>query len=512
MTKNEADLNTKDRLTKTVIVLAVGEVLRGLIALISQVIIAKEFGTSNILDAFLISLTIPNLIGDFFIGGIIYLSFIPVFTDFKLKNDQKSSNRFIKTLFVLQFYLLAIVTILYWLLIPALIPILAPGFTVDIKNIAFNMFYMVSPLLLVFGLSLFGRAIYHSYKNFKIPIISSLAYPVFIILSVSILGRRMGAYSLAVGAVLGGVAQLIIISGYYFNKNIAGIKRFNFDHPDIIKVVKISFPLLISGIITQVNLIIIRMVATTIIEGGVAVLNYASQVISITFQPMVAIIGTAVFPSLSEESSKDNFVAIKQIFLRSFKIIMFLSIPMTIGIIILRQQIVELIFQRGSFDAVSTVLTGEALFYLSLGIFAMGGNVILGRLFYSLKLMTTVLKVGVVSISLSVATIFILKDTMGINALALAFSIKDISYFVMLVFILNKIFDVFKDRKLHISILKVIAATVVMGCVIWAVKPFVNVILNVIIGTVAFLCSALLLKAEELQEAKLLLKKYYSKG
>jgi hypothetical protein len=100
---------------------------------------------------------------------------------------------------------------------------------------------------------------------------------------------------------------------------------------------------------------------------------------------------------------------------------------------------------------------------------------------------------------------------MGVNALALAFSVKDISFFIIMGFILNNKFGFFKDRKLYISILKVFAATIVMICAIMLARASLPVLVTMTIGILVFIVAALLLKSEEVEEAKAILRNYFAK-
>lgn len=494
---------THQRISQAVVILTIAGILRIAVALVAQAVIAAKFGTSVSVDAYLISLTIPNILGDYFIGGIILLAFIPVFIEYKKKEGEVGAWQITNTLINGGAAILFLGTVFYCLFAPFLIHILAPGFSEETKHLAIGLMRFTSPLLFFFGLVVIFGGILQSYKHFITPSLAPLAFNLFIIVGAFLFSIRLGIYGLALGAILGGFSYLIIqVSTLIGGKRKFYNFRFFWNHPGVRKVCELALP--IFGVSLTYNLInvLIRFFASTLGEGSIASLNYAYQIVKFPIAIIAASVGIAIYPAFSQEAAKGDLKELIKIFSLSVRFILFITIPITVGLVLLRVPLVKLLFERGLFGKEATLLTAEALFYYSFGLFAMAGNIIVIRIFYSLQDMVTPLKVGVSGLIVNIFLSLILIKYLNLGGLVLAFSAYSIFIFILLLIFLKKKFSDINEKSIFITCLKTVSASSIMGFGIYFICKYVNFWLAVIAGPAIFLLVSITLRIKELEEIK----------
>ena len=223
-------------------------------------------------------------------------------------------------------------------------------------------------------------------------------------------------------------------------------------------------------------------------------------------------LATAVLPSLSRQAATEDIDGLRESFSYALKLVFFISIPAMIGLIILREPIVRLLFQRGSFDATTTRLTAEALFYYALGLWAFSGVRIVVATFYSLQDTTTPVKIAIVSLLLNILLSILLMKPMRHAGLALATSLSSGVNLVLLLAALRRRLGRICAYEVLLSIFKSVASATVMGSIIAVVWGWSAPICNqstwyllaliagsVIAGCVVYATSASLFKCGELR-------------
>ena len=482
------------------IILIVAGVARTILGIISQMLIAAKFGASAPVDAYLIGITIPNLFGDFLIGAVILYAFIPVFIEYKTTQGEEEAWKIAGTFVMIAITALLLLTIIYCLAAPFLISLLAPGFSEGTGRLAVILARVMSPTLVFFGLAIVFTSVLHSYQHFTTPAFSHLAFVLAIIVSILLLWRRLGIYSLALGALVGAflqsLCQLLALARIKVKHSFGLFLR----HPGVIKVGKLIVPVLATAFVYQVSSIVIRLLASTLAEGSIAALNFANQIIRFPQTIVGASIGIAIFPTLSQQAAKGDFAHLRETFSRGMRMIFFIIIPMAVGLVVLRTPIVQLLFERGLFGKEATQLTAGALFYFSLGLFALSANLVVTRTFYSLQDMITPLKVGTIGVAINILLSLVLIRYLALSGLALAFSIYTIVVFIFLLFGLQQKLKGIDGAHILGTFLKAAIASVAMGFVIWPIHQAVGIWGAIFIGAAVFFLVATILKMGELEE------------
>jgi putative peptidoglycan lipid II flippase len=314
--------------------------------------------------------------------------------------------------------------------------------------------------------------------------------------------KKIGIYSLVWGALVGACLQFMFqfFKMYKLNK----CRKFKFDlmHNQIIKVLVLSLPLLGVMVIYQINQVIMRVFASTLEEGSIAALNYAYQLINVPLSILAFSIGTAMFPDMSDKISQGNQDSARKLFSTSIRMTIFLMIPMSVGFGLISHPLIKLIFERGSFTAMSTLITSRCFFFYTLGLFAMAVNTICIRVFYALKDMVTPLKVGALGVIINIVLAFFLKRFLGVAGLALAFALYVIISSIILLVLLDVKVNMIKLKEMVIPITQILIVSLVMALSVLLAYRYSNLIISVITGIVVFIASSFIMKMEEIFRLK----------
>lgn len=267
--------------------------------------------------------------------------------------------------------------------------------------------------------------------------------------------------------------------------------------------------MLISVAINDINKIVDRSLASTLIPGSISSLNYASRLNLLILEVFVTSITTVIFPILSKEASKENYSGLKTTMKHSINVIIMIIIPATVGITVLAERIVVVAFQRGVFDTVATQMTTGALIFYSLGLIGTAIRLLLDKVYYSLQDTKTPMINGLISIGLNIVLNLILIRFMQHNGLALATSIAGIISIGYLIFGLNKRIGKIEYRNVLNCFVKSLIASLIMGIIVYTVNGFlisssgfINQVIQllglVVIGGLTYFVAISLMRVDEI--------------
>ncbi|MGD8628504.1 MAG: murein biosynthesis integral membrane protein MurJ, partial [bacterium] len=296
----------------------------------------------------------------------------------------------------------------------------------------------------------------------------------------------------SVGALAGGLMQIAIQIPLLRRTG----HRFRFDadfkDPAIKWVGKLMLPGMLAFTVTQVNILVDTLLATTLPEGSVTALRLGNR---IAIQPLgifgVAIT-TAALPALSAHAAQEDRTRLVEDFAFSLRLIMALLIPSAIGVMILATPIVRLLFERGEFTAArSTPMTSSAVFYYAMGLFAYGGTKAVVQAFYSMKDTVTPMKVAILTVALNITLDIILVRQMGLAGLALATALSAVAGFSMLCFLLRRRLGDIRSGEIWWAVAKVLMVSLVMGAVIYLISVRLDPVATNIFGKIAQVCASI---------------------
>lgn len=418
-------LNSESKtVTGAAIILAGATLASRLVGVIRDRVLTHYFGAGPVLDSYFAAFKIPDLIYNLLIVGALTAGFIPTFT--KLL-DEKENNKRAWYLANNLLNILAVSLIFFCSLgiifAPALNKIIAPGFSGYnlIRLTAFTRIMFLSPIFL--GISMIMGGVLQSLRRFTLYAIAPIFYNFGIIFGATALVRAFGENGLAWGVVLGAFLHCVI--QVYGVRNIGWKYKFTFNtkDADTNRVGKLMIPRTLGLAISQLNLVVVTMLASFLPAGSITIYNLANNLQAVPVGIFAIPFALAVFPLLSQANVENDASKFVGHFSSVVRQILFLIIPSAVLMMLLRAQIIRTIYGTGQFDWNATVQTSDALALFALGLVAQALIPVLSRAFFALSNTKTPFVIGVISELISIISALLLMKPLGAAGLALASSI-----------------------------------------------------------------------------------------
>lgn len=508
--------------TGAALVVGAASLISRFIGLARDKIFAHQFGAGNTLDAYFAAFRVPDLVYNMLVVGALSAGFIPVFKEL-LEEDTKEAWKVTNgVLNVLGISLVIICGILF-IFTPQLMQLIVPGYSGEKLDLTIKMtrVMFLSPILL--GLSSIASGVLQSFKSFIVYSFTPIVYNLGIIVGALFFVPYFGEAGLAWGVILGAFLHLIIQLPTLFHLGFNYQFILPWSNPHLKKIGKMMIPRTLGLAANQMNFLIMTILASTLAAGSLTIFNFAKN---IQYFP-VGIIGysfaLAAFPALSELIAKEESQDMTELLISTIRKVLFLIIPITILFIMLRVEIVEVVFGSGKFDQQSVAQTASALAFFSLSLFAQSLIPVLIRGFFALKDTWNPFVVATVGMVINLIAALMLKDSYGVSGLAMAFSISMTCQLILLWVILRNKLRSMKGGKIWGLITKIIPASVSMWLVMYITKPhleqfispdtailvfFYGLIVG-ILGLMIYILISYLLKIEELQQLQASAKKKY---
>ncbi|MBL4693938.1 murein biosynthesis integral membrane protein MurJ [Candidatus Gracilibacteria bacterium] len=486
------------------------------IGLFRDRIIATNFGTSSITDAYNASFLIPDMLFNLFIAGALSAAFLPVFSEY-LTKDKEEARKLANTMLTTATILITVLATIAFIFMPSIISSLFPETTNIAQSDIINMTRLMLGSAILFAISNTLGNILMSYKHFLAYALSPIFYNLGIILGVIFLQEEYGIYSAAIGVVVGASLHCIIriidtaSTGYRFRP------QLDIKHPGFKKILKLMLPKSISLIAWQVNLYIFAVIGMRMIEGSFSAFQFARNIQSFAVSIFGIAFATAVFPSLATAFAKKEKKAYTAHIQKTIQRILFFTIPAAVGIMILSPELVSLILEGQAFDEKSVELTSLLLFFFALSIPFESLVHILARAFYAAQNTFTPMLINLTAMAIIALTTIYATPIYGIKMFTIGFSIAFIIQVTLLLTFLKPNLQEFNTRALISSLAKTIVASGIMAIVVLVTKEFLSAnrlsyVIEICAGGASFFLIAFLLKSPEISSVSYILKRITKKS
>ena len=467
--------NPIDSIAAAAFIIAITSLTSRFLGILRDRILAGSFGAGETLDIYFAAFRIPDLIYNLLVLGALSAGFIPIFIS--LKKDNKKAAWYLANntlnILIISLVILAILGIIF---INPLINIIAPGFDslAKAETAKLTMIMFLSPIFL--GASALIGGILQSFRRFIAYSLAPIFYNLGIIIGALFFVDALGIVGLAWGVVLGALLHLLIQIPTAFSLGFRFKFIINFKDRATRKLARLMVPRTLSLAISQINLLVITILATRLETGSLTVFNFANN---LQFFP-IGIFGIsfaiAVFPLLSEKV--DNKEKYKEIFASTLRKILFFIVPATVLLITLRAQIIRVILGTGAFTWRDTIMTMNTLGFFALSLFAQASIPLLVRMFYARHDSKTPFYLGLISVIVNIILAILLGERMGVAGLALAFSISAIFQFFLLWLRLNIILGDLNLSNIISAVFVYTLAAIFCGIVVQtsklAIWPFID--------------------------------------
>ncbi len=385
--------------------------LSQLLALLRDRMLASSFGAGSLLDIYYSSFRIPDFIF-VTVASIVSISVLVPFINEKLSKSENDGKNFISNIFSSFSFLIILTSIIFYFLIPFLVPKVFPGMKNTTELINMSRILLLSPIIL--GFSNFFASLTQIGKRFLVYALSPLFYNIGIIIGIVYFYPYFGIYGLAYGVVFGAFMHLFIQIPFVIKSGLFRVFPEKIDFRSIKDVVLISIPRTITLGMTQLTIIILLGIASLMKEGTISIFNFAYNLQSVPLSIIGVSYSVAAFPTLSRfftDGRKEEFLSH---IISGARHILFWSIPITILFVVLRAQIVRTVYGAGEFDWTSTKLTAAVLAIFALSVVAQSLVLLFIRGFYAMgdtkKSLYAGLLTGTLSILFSVIFIKLFND------------------------------------------------------------------------------------------------------
>lgn len=461
-----------------------------LLGFIREMFIGAKFGAGIETDSYFIAMSAISLFTSI-ITSSINTTMIPVLGEIEHREGKDGKTLHTNNLLnIVSLTSLAIIT-LAWILTPLIVKVIAPGFdSFEQYNLVITLVRIGLPTIFFAGIQGLFRGYLQSEQNFIETALNSFPFNLTYIFYLLLLSSYFGIKGLMVTSSLAVLSQVIL--------QISGIRKTEFrykfllDFKDIYikKILYLIPPVLLSVGINDINKIIDKAMASTLIDGSVSALNYATRMDMLVRGVFISAIATVLYPMLSREANKGSYDGLKKVTIKGINIILLITIPATVGMILLANPIVKVAFQRGRFDSFATYMTSGALVFTVVGMTGASLRMLLNNVYYSIQDTKTPVINGFISVVINVIFNLILIKPMAHMGLALATSISSSVGSILLIYGLRKKIGSFGFMKSVKCGLKALAASIVMGIAVYFLNKFISIIMGS--GTLAELITLLI--------------------
>jgi putative peptidoglycan lipid II flippase len=452
--------------------------------LLREMVMARLFGAGLIQDAFNLGFRIPNLTRDLFAEGALSSAFVPTFTDYLSTRTAKEAEHLANLVATALIIVVGTVCAAGMIFAPLLVTMLAPGYAaVPGKfELAVTMTRIMFPFLLVVALAAQAMGILNASNRFGVPAMASTFFNIGSLgfgIGIGVwLGPRLHISrieGMAAGVVLGGALQLcwqlpsLYKLGYRFSA------AFDWAHPGLRRILRMMGPAILGNAAVLINVAVSTNLASAISDpvrghdGPVSWLGYAFRFMQLPLGLFGVAIGSATLPSISRSAAAGNMDEFRRTFSKSLGMVFLLTLPSSVGLVVLGRSIIGAIYQGGKFQVYDTHQTATALSCYAIGLVGYAGLKVLTPAFYALDDARTPMIVGVLSILINYFTAVMLIRGAGFGHASLALSTSAVAIFgfVVLFAILRARLGGVYGRELAVGFAKVAVASAAMGCAVF---------------------------------------------
>jgi putative peptidoglycan lipid II flippase len=494
-----------------------------ILGLIREIVIASLFGASRNLDAFLTAFRAPNMLRDLFAEGALSTAFVTTFSKKIANEGDRSAWGLANKMATLTTVFMSIVVLLGVFLAPYLVALLAPGFDAEKAALTVVLARVMYPFILLVSLAALVMGMLNAKHVFGVPALASSFFNIGSIVGGVLLawwldptfGPR-ALVGLALGTLIGGFMQLAVQIPSLFKIGYVFRPDFSWRDEGVKKVLQLMGPAVIAASAVQVNVLINSIFASYLEDGAVSWLNIAFRLMQLPLGIFGVAVATVTLPLISRSAAQGNTGEFRGALAHALRLVMLLTIPSAIGLIILAEPIISLIYEHGRFTAFATEQTAGALKFYAIGLVGYSAVKVLAPAFYALDRRNLPMLVSIGSIAVNALLNWLLTFRLGLGHRGLALSTAAVAMtnFVVLYIMMRRYAGRLETGAMLATLAKLAVAGACLAAVCWVGLQFffptgasqpiwrqlVGVGTTIATAGAAFFVVAYLLRVAELQD------------
>lgn len=509
--------------------------------LVRESVLGWLFGAGATFDAYAVGYRVANVARDLFAEGALSSAFVPTFTRYLTTRTEEEARELSRITGTLLIVIVGAVCALGMLFSAQFVEVFAPGFhAVPGKfELAAQMVRTMFPFLLLVAMAAQAQGILFARGQFGVPALSSSLFNVGSVISGLALGYWFGprlgispAQGMAYGILFGGAAQLGFQLPAVRRAGFAWRPQWNTRHEGVRQILRLMGPAILGGAALQINLLIntniaagLRDSAGHVMNGPVSWLSYAYRFLQLPMGLFGVSIASATLPRVSKCAAEGDFTGFRETLSRSMVTMLLLTIPSSVGLWLLGDSMIGIVYQHGRFLASDTRQTGVALSFYALGLAGYAAVKLLAPAFYALGDARTPMLVSMASVLVNAASALLLVHGYGLSGtgfrgfgyagLALSLSLVSTFNAVTLAVLIRRRIGGIRGGNMVVSLVKILAASAAMGGAVYGVTlashrlagpvtlaRALDISLGVPVGALVFYAAASALEIAELSEAR----------
>nr|HDN00138.1 murein biosynthesis integral membrane protein MurJ [Deltaproteobacteria bacterium] len=490
-----------------------------ILGLVREQVLAGLFGAGTAMDAFVVAFRIPNLLRDLFAEGALSAAFVTVFTEYDQKRSKEEIWRLVNNVLAVVTVVVSLTVILGMIFSHELVMLLAPDFAKVAGKVELTqrLTIIMFPFLLLVSISSVLMGILNTRGYFFIPSLASSCFNMTsIIVGVGLalllpLFGQPAIIGMAVGSLLGGLSQMGIQVPAVLRQGFKIKPVTDLADPGLRHIGRLIVPAIIGLSATQINIFVNTNFASRCAEGSVAWLNYAFRLVQFPIGLFGVAVSIATLPVVARLATRGDYKLLGDTLVSSLTLASALTIPAAVGLWVLAEPIVGLIFEHGRFTQSDTFMTAQALRFYSIGLLAYAAVKIVVPVFYALNDTRWPVIGSFLAVALNICIILATLDKLQHRAIALSTSATMIFNFMLLAAVLYKKIGGYPSRRLFLSLGKIFLASGIMGLLVWWVEIHIagdpgirlstfKVFASMLLGIVSYGVLAYVLKLTEFTE------------
>ncbi|MBV8973591.1 MAG: murein biosynthesis integral membrane protein MurJ, partial [Sinobacteraceae bacterium] len=440
-------------------------------------IFAALFGGGRVMDAFTIAFRIPNLLRDLFAEGALSTAFVTVFTRTAALQDAGAEWRLANKVATLTVVTLSAITLLGILAAPWLVALLAPGFDPAKAALTVTLTRIMWPFILLVSLAALVMGMLNARNVFGMPALASSFFNLGSIVAGVVLGYWLDPHfgprailGLAVGTLIGGALQLSVQLPAVRRECYLFKPDLHWRDPGVSAILRLMGPSVIAASTTQVNVLVNSVFASKLGDGPTFWLTVAFRLMQLPLGIFGVALGTVALPLLARMAATGNTAAFRSELARGMRLAFLMTIPASVGLIVLADPIISVLYQHGRFGAYETAQSAGALRFYALGLCGYAALKVLVNAFYALDRRKTPMVVSFIAVALNLVLNWIFTRELGWGHRGLAFSTACVasSNFLILYLLMRSELGRLESRLMVRLLAKVAVASAALFAVCWA--------------------------------------------
>jgi putative peptidoglycan lipid II flippase len=441
--------------------------------LVREIVAASYFGVKGPMSAFTIAFQVPNLVRSLFADQAIQAALVPVFTELLEKGERRDAFRLVSTLIFVALLILGAITGIFILAAPWVMHLFAPGFEGELYDLTVALSRILFPILIMLGVSGLVVGILNSYERFAVFALAPLFWNVAIIAVLFGLAPAFPEgdeiYAYAIGVVVGTAIQLAILCWDLRHTPFRLQRVFEWRSPLVRRVLLLMLPVTISLGLINVNLVINSLVGTLVSDQAPAAIDKAFRIYMLPQGMFSVALTTVIYPTLSKFAARGALDDLRSTTANGMRQIVLLLLPATAAILVLSEPMIQLVYQRGEFDASQTDLVATALFWFAFSLPFNGLFLLLTRTFFSLQRPWVPTAISALNLVITAGAAFALYRPFGVGGIVAATGIATAASVAAQAIVLRRILGGLEITKLISSTTRIAIASAILAGVSYAV-------------------------------------------